>query len=332
MKILHSPVPIANQPWLLSMAQRKLGEQSDVMVFRSAPYENFTYDYNFHLEKYDNGMKSLVAFFKASLFVPKVLMYYDVFHFHTKSILPNGLDAKVARQLGKKIVFQIHGCEVRLSDNHGFCKTCKSYGKKYKEKMIQLVNQVGHLVIVVTPDLLDELPNATWIPDSIDLENWKSEDRHKTDEKIRIVHIPSDPEVKGTAFIENAVKNLKKEYDIELILLRNVKNAQVKEFSKQADISVDQLLIGSYGVNAIETMSLGVPTCAYIRTDLVDKYPKDCPIFNTSKENIEDRLRILVEDEKLRRKLSKDSVKFVQENHDYMKNADRLLQLYSEIG
>ena len=332
MKILHCPVPIARQPWLLSRAQRKLGAESDVMIFRTGPYWELDSDYNFHLEKYQGRMQKLVAASKAAVFVPKALIKYDVFHFHTKSILPNWYDAIIAKKLGKRIVFQIHGCEARLSNNHGFCKICQSYGRKYKLKTIEMVNKLGHLVIVVTPDLLNELPNATWIPDSIDLELWKPGGNQKKDDIVRIVHASSDPEVKGTAYIQKAVQNLKKDgYKVELLFLTNVPNTKVREFCLQADIAVDQLLIGSYGVNAIETMAMGIPTCAFIREDLVEKYPNDLPLMNASKDNIEEKLRMLIEDKKLREKIGKRSVSFANEYHDHLKNGGKLLKMYEEI-
>jgi len=41
-------------------------------------------------------------------------------------------------------------------------------------------------------------------------------------------------------------------------------------------------------------------------------------------------LRILVEDEKMRKKLRKDSIKFVEENHDSERNARKILKLYED--
>jgi glycosyltransferase involved in cell wall biosynthesis len=332
MRILHCPSPIARQPWLLSRTQRKFGFQSDVMVFAGNPLWDYKYEYNFHLEKFNGLLKKMVAVGKTSFFVPKALAKYDLFHFHTKSIIPGGYDALVAKKLGKKIVFHMHGCEIRLTDSHGFCRVCQAYGKKYKLHMIKTVNKLADLVIIATPDLFDEMPNATWIPNSVDLENWQAIEKKEHDDKIKIIHSTGDRDIKGTVYIESAVNDLKKEgYNIELILLENVSNEEIKEIAAHADIAVDQLMIGSYGVGAIETMSLGIPTCAYIREDLIEKYPKNLPIINANGENIKEKLRILIEDSRLRGETGKDSVKFVQENHDCLKNGKKMIDLYNQL-
>ena len=41
--------------------------------------------------------------------------YFDVFHFHFgTSFLPRQIDLGLLRTMGKRIVFHVHGCEVRL--------------------------------------------------------------------------------------------------------------------------------------------------------------------------------------------------------------------------
>jgi len=40
----------------------------------------------------------LVGSAKASFFIPKALAKYDVFHFHTKSVLPKSYDAILAKK------------------------------------------------------------------------------------------------------------------------------------------------------------------------------------------------------------------------------------------
>jgi len=45
-------------------------------------------------------------------------------------------------------------------------------------------------------------------------------------------------------------------YDIDFVLLENMSNHEVREQCMDADIVVDQLLLESYGVFAIECMAL----------------------------------------------------------------------------
>ncbi|MEM5852890.1 MAG: glycosyltransferase [Candidatus Aenigmatarchaeota archaeon] len=331
MKVLHCPTDVAGQAWVISRAQRKYGIKSDVMVYKSSKYYNYKYEYNFCLENFSKTSMYLVGFLKTPTFLLNALKNYDIFHFHTKSILPKNYDAFAAKKIGKKIVFHFHGCEVRLKE-HGSCSFCQKMSKSSKLSLIKNAKKLSDLIIVSTPDLLDELPDAVWINNSIDIEKWKQDRKKiKEDETIKILHSASDRLVKGTVYIESAVEKLKKEgYNVKLLILENTPNIKVKEFLQHADISVDQLIIGWYGVFAIESMALGIPTCAYIRKDL-EKHMKNLPIVNVNPRNLYEKLRILVEDEKLREKLGRKSIKFVIENHDSIKNAKKIIRLYKQI-
>ncbi|MEM5829236.1 MAG: glycosyltransferase [Candidatus Aenigmatarchaeota archaeon] len=256
-----------------------------------------------------------------------MLKKYDVFHFHTKSILPLNYDAILAKVNKKKIIFHFHGCEIRLF-YHGPCRMCLKINKNSKIKLIQNANKLSDKIIVSTPDLLKQLPNSLWIENSIDIEEWKYEKKIKTDDIVRIVHSPSDRILKGTQYIEYAVDQLKKSgYKVELILLENIPNTKVREFIEKADIAIDQLNVGWYGVFAIESMCMGIPTCVYIRNDL-EEFAKKRPIINVNPKNLLEILRILIEDEKLRKNIGKKSRKFVRSNHNSIKNAKKIIKLY----
>jgi glycosyltransferase involved in cell wall biosynthesis len=330
MKVIHCPTDVAGQAWLLAREQRKLGIKSDIMVFNSSKYYTYKYDYNFYLEKFPRPLKYLVGSLKGLGFLAKALINYDVFHFHSKSIFPNNFDMPLERNANKKIVFHFHGCDARLA-KHGVCAVCERIGRKSKLNLIKNVKKYANLTIVVSPDLLKELPGAVWIDDSVDIDVWKPGRKVKKDETIRILHSPTDRLVKGTRYVEEAVEKLKKNgYDVELLLLQNVPNTKVKELAQRADIAVDQLLVGWYGVLGIETMALGIPTCAHIREDL-KWYSRGNPIVDVSQQNLYEKLRTLIEDESLRKKIGKRSIDFVRERHDSLKNAKKIVNIYENL-
>jgi glycosyltransferase involved in cell wall biosynthesis len=200
-----------------------------------------------------------------------------------------------------------------------------------KLRLIKNALKFGDLVIVSTPDLLKEIPSSVWIENSINIEEWSYKKKKINNGKIRIIHSPSDRLLKGTYYIEQAVHKLKKlGYNIELILLENIPNTQVKEFMKEADIAIDQLNVGWYGVFGIEAMSMGIPTCSYIKSDL-EEYAKKCPIINVNSKNLIEKLQMLIEDGKLREKIGKMSRRFAESHHDYIKNAKKIINLYKSI-
>jgi glycosyltransferase involved in cell wall biosynthesis len=87
------------------------------------------------------------------------------------------------------------------------------------------------------------------------------------------------------------------------------------ESYKQADIVVDQLLIGWYGMLAQECMALGKPVCVYIREDL-EQYMPFCPFLKTTTKNLVDNLRLLIEDSSLRMEMAKKGRDYVEKVHE----------------
>jgi len=102
------------------------------------------------------------------------------------------------------------------------------------------------------------------------------------------------------------------------------------EHYRQADIVVDQLLVGWYGMLAIECMALGKPVCVYIRDEL-KSYLSSSPLIDTSPVDLEGDLKRLIEDASLRRTIAEKARSFVERIHDADKIARRLLEVYDIV-
>ena len=181
--------------------------------------------------------------------------------------------------------------------------------------------------MVSTPDLLAWSPRARWIPNPIDLNKYPYIGVEDHERKLRIVHAPSDPKVKGTEYVIKAVEELKSEgYEIELDLVKNMPHQEAVEHYKRADIVVDQLLVGWYGVFAIECMALGKPVCVYIREDLKSYLPTPRPLIATSPRDLKEDLRRLIEDASLRSRIGKTARMFAEQVHEADKIAEYLVK------
>ena len=139
--------------------------------------------------------------------------------------------------------------------------------------------------------------------------------------RVKVMHTPNHRGFKGTEYLVQAVDELKREgLDIELVLLENVPNAQVRELMQGADILAEQFIIG-YAMSAIEGMASGLPVMsnleneAYTRVFRRYSYLNECPILSTSPENIKENLRILVTRPELRRQLGQAGRKYVEKYH-----------------
>ena len=300
-RILHIG-NIAGVPQTLAKYQRKLGYTSDTLSF----YENkYNYDLDFYLPHKTFLPNTIEDIFKLLKFSPN----YDIYHFHVCTAGLEGLDLAVWKMLGKTAVIHYHGSEIRGKRENFFYRN-------FADK-----------IFVSTPDLLKYSPDAIWIPNPVDLEKLKDTDMGEISGRINIVHAPSNRVKKGTKYILKAVKKLEKDgYDVKLILVENMSYEKALECYKRADIAVDQLLIGWYGMFAIECMALGKPVCVYIE-DSLKSYMPFMPVFNTSPKNIYENLKLLIEDEKLRKELSKRGKKYVKKMHDAYKISKKVLDI-----
>ncbi len=280
---------IAGVPQELSSAQRRLGMKSDVLSFE---YDDFGYrtDYHYPIKLDYSSRRSIYLSNPVNLLkkMPRLLPIakkYDLLHFHYSSGLPFGLDLPLWRVLGKKVVMHHHGSDIRL------------------KREPWLYSRLAQKIFVSTPDLLKWSREATWIPNPIDLERYQYVGVKSSVDSVKILHAPSRRRLKGTEKVLEAVKKLKNEgYPVDLMLIENTPHSEAIEYYKQADIVVDQLLIGWYGMLAQECMALGKPVCVYIREDLREFMPFN-PLLNTSADSIMGNLKLLIDDPPLRAEL-----------------------------
>ncbi|MBC7490346.1 MAG: glycosyltransferase family 4 protein [Glaciimonas sp.] len=148
-----------------------------------------------------------------------------------------------------------------------------------------------------------------------------------------ILHTPTESWVKGTDYIIAAVEKLQAEgCKFEFSLKRQLTQTQMYEEIMACDVYIDELLCGSHGVTAVETMAAGKPTMTYIRPDLVSKYPTDMPLVNTNPDTIYDKLKELICEPDLRADLSYRSRRYVEKYHDVDIVVGDLIDTYKEIG
>lgn len=127
------------------------------------------------------------------------------------------------------------------------------------------------------------------------------QDKNKT---LKILHAPNHRYIKGTKFIIEAVNRLKKDgFDIELKLIERKPNEIVLDEIKNADIVIDQLIIGWYAMFAIEAMAFAKPVIAYVDNRLLEMYiandllvQGELPIINADISNVYEVLRKTIEE------------------------------------
>jgi glycosyltransferase involved in cell wall biosynthesis len=335
-RVLHAPTNIAGIAGLLSRAQRDLGYDSTSVQYVAHRYA-FDTDRTLNLGRDDNAAKKALT---VGGFALSALRQYDVFHLYFgNTLFPYPYpDLPLLRALGKRIVFHFCGCEVR---NRAI--TLEKYRISGCSECVSLVCLSKHhpdpakadVTLVSTPDLLEFVPGAILMPGPVDLDKWTPRPLRTTPiseaDPVRILHAPSDREIKGTRHLIDAVERLRAGgYPIELMMLEGVPHDHVAEFCSQADIAADQLMIGAYGTVSIEMMAKGVPVVCRIRDDLRQHYPADLPIVSAGPDDIYNVLEDLIQHPESWPELGKRGIDYVRHEHEMHVIAARTLALYDE--
>jgi glycosyltransferase involved in cell wall biosynthesis len=103
----------------------------------------------------------------------------------------------------------------------------------------------------------------------------------------------------------------------------------VKDVLSEADVLVDQLLLGICGMAGLETMALGKPVITYLREDLQGMYPDGFPAVHATKETLVDVLEELLSDLPRRIELGIAGRTYVERHHSPEALGAKLLDLYA---
>jgi glycosyltransferase involved in cell wall biosynthesis len=238
----------------------------------------------------------------------------DIFHFYFGlTLVPKSVQFPILKAFGKKSVFHFLGSDIR-----GKSPDELAYGRRADAQ------------IVGSYDAIRWVPEAEVVPVGLDLSRYDPTPVSRNG-KVRIVHAPTKRTVKGTEAVVAACEQL----PVELDLIENVRHNEAIERYRQADIVVDQLKVGWYGVFAIEGMALGKPVVTFLHEEAVERTERafgvDVPIVSATEETLVGRLRPLVESAEERRRLGEAGRAYVEQVHDAEKVADRLIEIYESL-
>ena len=258
------------------------------------------------------------------------------------------LDLPVLRAMGKRTAFHFHGCEVRsrarMMASHRFstCTECEPFCvPREQERVLALAARHADRAFFSTLDLAESVPRGVHLPLAIEAARWERlalerplpelDRRDGVRGPVVIAHAPTHRLIKGTRHVEAAVERLRAEFPrVELRMIDRQPWATMPEFLAGCDILVDQVMMGWYGLLAIEGMAERRAVVACLREDLRPLYP-DCPVVSADPETLHAVLRDLVRDPARRAELGERGARFARERHDTKVVGAGLLRHYREM-
>ncbi|MDP4013885.1 MAG: glycosyltransferase [Candidatus Nanopelagicales bacterium] len=181
-----------------------------------------------------------------------------------------------------------------------------------------LAAEVDLPVFVSTPDLLLDLPTACWLPLTINVRSWKAQEPALHRDVPVVVHLPSvsTPQIEGTAVIDQVLRNLARLGRIEYRRPKVESQRGVRKLVANADIVVDQIFSGSYGVPAIRAMAAGRLVVGYVADDVRSLMPEPPPIVDATASRFATAMERILSDRENFRGLAASGPTFASKWHD----------------
>jgi glycosyltransferase involved in cell wall biosynthesis len=308
LRVVHCPINTAGVPWTNVQALRRKGVDARLVVFER---------YQLHPEA-DWSLDRPAGFLRRQLVqwraLVELLPQTDVFHFYFGlTLVPKSLQFPILRALRKRSVYHFLGSDIR-----GRTPAELAYGKRAGAQ------------VVGSYDAARWVPEAHVVPPGLDLRDYEPAPPSDSPRPV-VVHAPSNRAKKGTEHVIASCAEL----PVELDLVEGVHHDEARERYRRADLVVDQLNAGWYGLFAIEAMALGKPVVSFLhdeaRRRTGEAFGRDVPVVQATKETLVEALRPLVESPAERRRIGAESRAYVEHVHDADVVADHLLDIYSRL-
>ncbi len=341
MKVLHLPTSVGGNAWSLAQGEKALGLDSEVLI-AAQNWLNYNADFVLNTQdvrsNYGKALKLAAAFFR-------IRSRYDVFHFNGGSSLLhspqnhlNQMDLPFYPRTAKLFV-TYNGCDARQKFPtiartavaachnpkcfHGMCNY-GAYDEQRRKAIAKMARHVRH-IWALNPDLLHFLPaeKSSFLPYCV-----TSRDSVPTvpafKGRLRLLHAPTNREAKGTRHIIESVEKIRRERGdvVELMLIENKPHHEAVVLYRQADIVIDQVLIGWYGGFAVEAMKMGKPVIARIAEEDLHFLPaamaKDAceTVINAGPGTLYDAIQRCIEDRAFLRERAAASLEYANRWHD----------------
>jgi glycosyltransferase involved in cell wall biosynthesis len=321
------------------------------------PVKSLSFDFNRSIyNNYSNIMcictdnkpgRIKLFFYKAKgfLILIRYLLWCDVVQVYgTKQKWHYWLIAKLAKY--KFVTFlgsEIRMPEVELAINpyykYAFYHEdyeCKRESDNEAGKLIQYLNKLKYGFIVWdTETFIDrKITEKVGIVPHASVNNIQKNCSQKPapGKKVLIIHSPTAPVAKGTPFIVKTIETLRqKNLPFEFKLLVDLPNEEYQRILMEADIYIDQLIWGSYGVAAQQALQMGKVVVAYINPERLKLFEDNLPIQNATIDNLALVLEKLITDKELREQISNESLLYYQTIHEPANVAKKTLATYQKL-
>lgn len=335
---------LAGWPYRIAHALREAGFQSINVIPDTGDFEDLERHLPYDRALYPRQTPKLAALLKRLVFLLETVQGSALVHYHGALIARLAwhpwLEGAALRRAGIPMLMSFTGSDARiisearaanpyfyLEENRVRDDAIRAYLRTLS-RTIRYAATDCEMIGYVAP----YFEKCFVFRQPVDLSEINYQEPRDTDCPV-ILHVPTNLQVKGTEFIVNAVERLRSEgYRFQFRLKRQLTQKEFYREMAACDIYADEIRLGAHGLTPVETMAAGKPTITYIREDLIEKYPRDLPLINSTPDTVYQKLKELITDADARRQIGIASRKYVEKYHDVNVVVRDLVKIYREIG
>ena len=309
--ILIGPTNSANQATRWSHAFQKFGIQSQSLrISADLANEWFTSDFALNRTQW-------LDFNQRQKLADDVANTKDIVLFESLRPIFRLLNAKDGRnqiledfelmtRIGKRFGVVFHGSDIRDTKAHAERISFSPFREESSElekmrarraenvELVPFLREQKIPIFVTTKDLLLDLPDACWLPVTIDFESFYKVALNfpifpDPSQKLRVLFLPSRSWLKSADVIEPVLIKLRDEgvisYQSHFATGQTLQHSEVPAAMAEVDLVIDQFL-GVIGVFPIEALAAGRLVMSYVPTDA-----GEVPIINITPDTFESELR-----------------------------------------
>jgi hypothetical protein len=236
-------------------------------------------------------------------------------------------EAERLSSLGVKVGHIAHGSDIRCPSYHLANYPHSPFSDPDHEIAINtLENRSRHLIhifqrspensFVTTPDLLDYVPGATWLPVVVDVKKWQSKRVADLRNQPRVLFAPSKSWIKGGSTIDQTLQVLEDQGLIVYTRVQGISSEKMPALIENSDIVIDQLAIGAYGLMAVQAMAAGRLVVGHVADQVRERVETSIPIVEASAETLANVLEDIVNHPSQYENLIPLGHEFVTKYHD----------------
>lgn len=239
---------------------------------------------------------------------------------------------------GVSVAFLAHGTDVRDPDRHAALTPWSPYPDDPRTDHLRadaranlaLLTRLRRPTFVSTPDLLTDLPWATWCPVVVDAASFETTLSPLRRGAARMVHASSAPVQKGSDLIEPAIASLIDSGEVSFRVISGVASEDMPAVFADADIVLDQFRLGSYGVAACEALAAGRIVIGHVLPEVRAHVSRasglELPIVEATPDTLAEVIKSVLDDRDAARSIAAAGPPFVAAVHSGSMSAAVLLE------